>query len=299
MSRLTVEAAPSPNWDERGGAAVDLIVLHYTGMADGPAAVRRLRDPAPRFGAYVDALAPAHRSGTFDQELPRVSAHYVVETDGRILHLVDEDKRAWHAGVAFWAGAANINARSIGVEIVNGGHDFPDPEGRPPPYPDDQIAAVSDLVAEVAGRHGVPPWRVVGHSDVAPGRKTDPGERFPWLILDRRGLAISAGLWLGEADRTVAARAGDAGPTVRRLQRRLAAFGYGLAESGGFDERTQAVASAFQRRFSVGDAQPLEGRVWTAGNDAALTIAFQRARDLAATVAEWRALGPPIDPDPA
>ncbi len=299
MSAPRVEQAPSPNWDERGGAAVDLVVLHYTGMADGAAALRRLCDPAPRLGAYASALAPAHRDGALDQELARVSAHYVVETDGRVFQLVAEDQRAWHAGVAFWAGAANINARSIGIEIVNGGHEFPDARGRPPPYPEAQIAAVVALVADIAARRRVPPWRVVGHSDVAPGRKIDPGEHFPWLALDQRGLALSAGLRLTAADRTPLLRTGDAGPAVRALQRRLLAFGYGVAESGGYDARTVTVASAFQRRFPLGEAHPLEGRVWTAGDDAALRAAFARARELAGTAQPPFPQEPPADPHPA
>ena len=184
MTGLTLLSTPSPNWDEREGHPIDLVVLHYTGMASGAGALRRLTDPDPRRGGYLDELPPAWRNGDPNESLGQVSAHYLVETDGRIFALVPEDKRAWHAGVSSWEGETNINQRSIGIEIVNGGHDWPGPDGALPAYTSAQIEAVIALVSEIAARHAIPPERVVGHSDVAPDRKRDPGEHFPW---DRLG----------------------------------------------------------------------------------------------------------------
>jgi len=193
--------APSPNFNERA-KPVSLIVLHYTGMATGQAALDRMRDP--------DA---------------RVSAHYMVEEDGRVFRLVDEHKRAWHAGVSEWAGETDINSISIGVEIVNGGHDFGLPD-----YPQTQIDAVISLTNEIMKRHDVPAHRVVGHSDIAPGRKQDPGEKFPWRQLAEAGCSI----WTAGS-----AAHGDA-------IKQLAKMGYGFAAGEA------ATIEAFQRRFRPG-----------------------------------------------
>jgi len=156
--------APSPNHDSRDGHAVDILLLHYTGMQSGEAAIARLRDP-----------------------VAKVSAHYVVEEDGRVFHLVPEDRRAWHAGVSSWMGAANINQRSIGIEIVNPGHEFGYRA-----FPPAQMAAVLELSQGILVRHPIPPARVIGHSDVAPLRKEDPGELFDWQGLATAGV----GVWL-------------------------------------------------------------------------------------------------------
>lgn len=200
--RQVIEA-PSPNWDDRAGTPVDMLVLHYTGMPTAGEAVERLRDAGAK-----------------------VSAHYVVEEDGRILRLVAEDRRAWHAGVAFWRGGRDVNARSVGVEIVNPGHEF-----GYRPYPDAQMAAVVELSRDVVTRWGIPPWNVVGHSDVAPRRKSDPGELFGW-----RRLAIAGvGLWPEKAR----PEADMDGETVCRL-----------AEEIGYEtEDPAATITAFQRRF--------------------------------------------------
>lgn len=153
---------PSPNHDERN-AAISLIVLHYTGMETAGAAIDRLCDPAAK-----------------------VSAHYVVDEAGKVFRLVDERARAFHAGISHWRGTDNVNGISVGIEIVNRGHfwgytDFPAP----------QIARVIALTQNIAQRHGVLPHNVVGHSDIAPARKDDPGERFPWAALAAAGLAIA------------------------------------------------------------------------------------------------------------
>lgn len=154
---------PSPNFDSRDGQAVDMLVLHYTGMAAATQALERLCDPKSR-----------------------VSAHYVVNEEGAVYRLVAEENRAWHAGVSFWRGETNINQRSIGIEIVNPGHEFGYRD-----FPAAQIEAVIALCANILKRHAVPPRNVVGHSDIAPERKDDPGEKFPWRQLANAGV----GLW--------------------------------------------------------------------------------------------------------
>ncbi len=153
--------APSPNFDDRDHK-IDTLILHYTGMETGEEALGRLQDAAAK-----------------------VSAHYCVEENGDIYRLVDEAKRAWHAGIASWNGEDNINARSIGIEIVNPGHAFGYSE-----FPIAQIDAVLALTKEVCARHNISPLRVLGHSDVAPRRKEDPGEKFPWAVLAAEGLAL-------------------------------------------------------------------------------------------------------------
>ena len=152
---------PSPNFDERQ-LPVSMVVLHYTGMPDADGAIDRLTSP--------DA---------------KVSAHYVVKEDGEVLQLVDEDKRAWHAGKSYWRGISDVNSASVGIEIVNPGHEF-----GYRPFPDEQIASVIPLVAEIKERHGIGRGNVVGHSDIAPARKEDPGELFPWAALAKRRLAL-------------------------------------------------------------------------------------------------------------
>lgn len=229
---LVNELRPSPNHGERiGCAAPDMILLHYTGAPSGEARDAWLRDPG---GQALDWLA-SPQSG--------VSSHYLVHEDGRIVQLVSEARRAWHAGRASWRGEADLNSRSIGVEIANLGH-----EAGLPDFPDAQIEAVIALCRDVVARHAIPPERVLAHSDVAPGRKVDPGERFPWERLARAGV----GLWRPEAAGAPGARAfseGDEGQPVRALQAMLALFGYGLQITGVYDAQTKAVVEAFQRHW--------------------------------------------------
>ncbi|MGK7865989.1 N-acetylmuramoyl-L-alanine amidase [Falsiroseomonas sp. E2-1-a20] len=159
---MRIHDLPSPNHDERP-QPVDMLVLHYTGMRSGAEAIARLRDPASR-----------------------VSSHYVVEEDGAVFRLVAEDRRAWHAGVSHWRGASLLNGRSIGIEIVNPGHEF-----GYRPFPALQMAAVCDLCLGIIARHGIAARDVVAHSDIAPDRKEDPGELFDWQGLADNGV----GLW--------------------------------------------------------------------------------------------------------
>jgi len=209
--------APSPNFDARK-APPDMVVLHYTGMPDGPGALARLRDPEAK-----------------------VSAHYLVEEDGRVFSLVAEERRAWHAGVSFWQGERDINAVSIGIEIVNPGHEFGYRA-----FPDAQIAAVIALLDDIRSRWEIEDGRIVGHSDVAPARKEDPGELFPWKTLHEAG----HGLW---AERDPAPGpplgVGDEGNGVFILQAGLTRLGYDSAPSGQYTAETAAIVTAFQRHW--------------------------------------------------
>jgi N-acetylmuramoyl-L-alanine amidase len=201
---------PSPNHDPRPDG-VDMLILHYTGMSSGEEALNRLCSAAAK-----------------------VSAHYLIEEDGAVWRLVPEDRRAWHAGVSFWAGRRDLNGMSIGIELVNPGHD-----NGYRAFPDRQMAALEALAREILTRHPIPARHVLGHSDVAPRRKTDPGELFDWPRLARAGI----GLW--------PAAVGDAGavPDIGETQRLLAAIGYETPRTGTLDDETRAVVAAFQRHF--------------------------------------------------
>ncbi|MDE1173427.1 MAG: N-acetylmuramoyl-L-alanine amidase [Parvibaculaceae bacterium] len=221
MSLLPIIELLSPNTDERPAATpIDMLVLHYTGMASSKAALDRLRDPQAK-----------------------VSAHYMVEETGAIFRLAPEQARAWHAGVSNWKGRDNLNGRSIGIEIVNGGHDFGCPA-----YPAVQMEAVAALSREIMARHPIRADNVVAHSDIAPTRKQDPGEWFDWRFLHARGV----GLW-AEPEPILedgpALSLHDRGDPVAELQYGLASYGYGLEVLGRFDEQTRAVIAAFQRHF--------------------------------------------------
>jgi len=189
---------PSTNHDDRGAVVIDMLVLHYTGMKTAEEAVARLCDPAAK-----------------------VSAHYTIDEDGTIYAHVPEARRAWHAGAAFWAGVTDINARSIGIELVNPGHEFGYRE-----FAEDQIASLITLCHSILMRHPIPSWRVLGHSDVAPARKEDPGELFPWVRLAKAGI----GLWPQSAASDIGAEA-------------LSRFGYDP------NAPQDKVIAAFQRHF--------------------------------------------------
>lgn len=222
-----------------------MILLHYTGAPAGEERAAWLRDPGGQALAWLC------------NPQSKVSAHYLVHEDGRVAQLVSESRRAWHAGVGSWRGQTDINSRSIGIEIVNLGH-----EAELPAFPEAQIAAVAALCKAAMARHGIAPERVLAHSDVAPGRKVDPGERFPWDALAREGV----GLWRPEAAETPGARAyapGDEGQPVRALQAMFALFGYGVQMTGVYDVQTKAVVEAFQRHWrrsrvdSIADASTI------------------------------------------
>jgi N-acetylmuramoyl-L-alanine amidase len=195
---------PSPNHGPRVEGPIDILLLHYTGMASAEAALERLTDPAAQ-----------------------VSCHWLIDTDGTVYRLVDERSRAWHAGQSFWAGTRDVNSRSIGIELVNPGHAL-----GYPPFPCVQMAALAVLAQGILARHPIPPHRVLGHSDVAPTRKIDPGEKFDWAWLAARGI----GLW----------PAPEAGPESADPAADLARIGYENAEPD--------TITAFQRHFRPAQA---------------------------------------------
>lgn len=214
---------PSPNFNARGGVSIDMLVLHNTGMPDCEGALGRLCDPASK-----------------------VSAHYLIDQDGATYAMVPEAQRAWHAGAASWHGEDNINSRSIGIELVNPGHELGYRD-----FPELQMAALESLALDIVRRHDVAAPRVLGHSDVAPSRKQDPGEKFDW----RRLAAAGIGLWPdgpAEAEAGADLGPGDEGEGVAEWQSHLAAFGYGVPGHGRYDDATRAVVTAFQRHFRPG-----------------------------------------------
>jgi N-acetylmuramoyl-L-alanine amidase len=194
---------PSPNFDERE-LPVSMLVLHYTGMQDAASAISRLSDPQAK-----------------------VSCHYLVSEDGQVLRMVDETKRAWHAGRSFWRGVTDVNSASVGIEIVNPGHEF-----GYRPFPDEQMAALIPLVSDIVKRHNIPRANVVGHSDIAPDRKQDPGELFDWGRLAKLNLALAR-------------------PTRSLMDPHWTDGGFLLAlERFGYDvSNKDAAVMAFQRRF--------------------------------------------------
>lgn len=194
---------PSPNHEARRVDVIDMLVLHYTGMQSAELALQRLCDPTAK-----------------------VSAHYLIDEDGIVYALVPEDRRAWHAGLASWRGHTDINSRSIGIELVNPGHEF-----GYRPFPDAQIDALIALGQKILARHPIVARNVVGHSDIAPSRKTDPGELFPWQRLKSYGI----GLWPFSGQEKVEW-------LPQESLRRLAAYGYDISDP-------VAAMTAFQRHF--------------------------------------------------
>lgn len=212
---------PSPNIEpRRDGFTPTILLLHYTGL--------------PTVERAIDVLSRVDC---------KVSCHYVVGLEGKITQMVAEADRAWHAGVSIWAGETDINSASIGIEIHNVGHD-----AGYPCFPVQQMRAVIDLCADICVRHSIRPDRVLAHSDVAPGRKIDPGEKFDWKMLAEHGV----GLWCEPAP--IEARDRGLGPDctddrIRSVQKKLSGYGYGVPQNGILDEATSIVMSAFQRHF--------------------------------------------------
>ena len=229
-SALVGALHPSPNVEARRGVGQpDLLLLHYTGLKSCAKAIDWLSRPESK-----------------------VSCHYVVDEAGLITQMVAEDQRAWHAGVASWAGEADINSASVGIEIHNCGHELGYPE-----FPEAQLVALEALCADIIARHRIRPERVLAHSDVAPTRKKDPGEKFPWERLAKKGI----GHWVtpepvNRADPGIARDA--AGPLVSDVQTLLAKYGYGIEPTGGFDPLTEFVVTAFQRHFRP---ERVDGRI--------------------------------------
>ena len=208
---MRIVECPSPNHDPRAqGSKIDILVLHYTGMRTAEEALARLCDPEAK-----------------------VSAHYTIDRDGRVYRHVAEELRARHAGISWWAGIRDVNSHSIGIELVNPGHEF-----GYIPFAPEQISALIDLSADIIARRAIPASRVVGHSDVAPNRKIDPGELFPWKQLSEFGIGVWPHRKNGDATRI------PAGQSVSDLLRRL---GYGVPPD--IDWPLETVIAAFQRRF--------------------------------------------------
>src|SRR5262249_28926514 len=206
--------------ERKPGTKPDMIVLHYTGMRDNEAAIRKLCNASEE-----------------------VSAHYVVLQDGYIIQLVPEARRAWHAGVSSCAGETDVNSCSIGIEIANPGHEHGYPD-----FPKRQIAAVTALCRSIFTRYRITADRVLGHSDVAPSRKQDPGEKFPWKVLADSGV----GLWVKPAPMELAGPIfvlGETHPSVQETQVLLARFGYGVSSTGYLDGPTRDAVRAFQPHF--------------------------------------------------
>lgn len=211
----------SPNHEPRRNArAVDLILLHYTACPSAADALTILTDPASK-----------------------VSSHYLIDEDGAVTQMVAESQRAWHAGLAHWAGESDINSCSIGIEIQNEG-----PGCAVPHFPEAQMQAVIALCADIVARHRVPADRVLAHSDVAPARKQDPGEHFDWARLHAAGI----GLWTNPepvSDRGDILAPGHEGEAVEELHRDLKTLGYGLNAYASYTQETETVVRAFQRHW--------------------------------------------------
>ena len=219
-SRFDIARRPSPNHGpRRSGLTPTILLLHYTDMDSAERACAWLCNPEAQ-----------------------VSCHYLVDEDGTVVQMVDEDRRAWHAGKSCWAGESDINSCSIGIEVQNEGH-----EAGYPDFPDVQMDAVEALCLDILSRHPIPPERVLAHSDVAPGRKIDPGEKFDWARLHRAGV----GHWVEPVpvgdDAGLSAGSNEA--SVAQLQRSLNRYGYGIEETGKYDDETRIVVEAFQRHF--------------------------------------------------
>ncbi len=218
-SALVRQVHPSPNHAARRGKTADSVVLHYTGMANEAAALARLCDPAAQ-----------------------VSAHYFIAEDGAVWQLVPETRRAWHAGQSYWAGETDMNSASIGIEIQNGGHAF-----GAPAYRKAQIEATIALCRDIAQRRAIAPERILAHSDIAPDRKIDPGENFPWGELAAAGVGHYVRPHPIGDDAPL--EVGADGKKVEDLQAMLAAYGYDIGADGHYDKKTEQVVAAFQRHF--------------------------------------------------
>ncbi|MDE2404100.1 MAG: N-acetylmuramoyl-L-alanine amidase [Sphingomonadales bacterium] len=230
MQELVHREVPSPNWNERA-LPVSMAVLHYTGMESAAAALARLTDPAAE-----------------------VSAHYLIDEDGTVTRLVPEDKRAWHAGRSYWRGITDVNSASIGIELVNPGHEF-----GYRPFTDAQMSSLCPLLASIVRRHGIDPANVVGHSDIAPARKQDPGELFDWDMLAQIGLALKTPR-----------------PRIRLLHENPGQF-YLALERFGYDITDgRAAVTAFERRW-----RPRRIRGEVDGELGALLFELLLARDMA------------------
>lgn len=219
-SQLVTNWCPSPNIEpRRDGRVPDMLILHYTGMETA--------------GAALDWLT---------REESKVSAHYLIDEAGRITQMVAEEMRAWHAGQSYWAGETDLNSRSIGIEIHNPGHEFGYPD-----FPDVQMRSVEALCLDILGRHAIEGPRVLAHSDIAPGRKRDPGEKFDWTRLAQAGIGLLVEPAPLAGDEGFGQ--GDENQDIEQLQRELRAYGYGVEVTSTYGKGLTQVVDAFQRHF--------------------------------------------------
>lgn len=219
---MQIESKPSPNFDSRPkDVLINLLVLHYTGMKTAEDALNHMCNPDSK-----------------------VSAHYMIYEDGKIVQLVPEEKRAWHAGISCWHGRASLNDTSIGIEIVNPGHEF-----GYRPFTEEQMKSVIELSKDIISRNNIIPNNVVGHSDIAPTRKEDPGELFNWPLLAKEGI----GLWPKKkiiwSPQTVICAPGDESKEVLIMQKSLRKYGYYIRTDGTFGSITERIVKSYKRHF--------------------------------------------------
>ena len=209
---LSVKSRPSPNFDSREGNLIQFIIIHYTDMLSAEDALTRLCDPEAK-----------------------VSAHYLIDKVGQVTQLVKDEDRAWHAGLSSWQGINGLNAHSIGIELDYPGHTF-----GLTTFPIEQIQSLLILLKQLINKHAINPQQIWGHSDIAPSRKTDPGEFFPWKDLATNGM----GVWPAEPVRA------EVNLDLNTLQGFLSEIGYDCPVTGQLDEHTRSVVRAFQRHYT-------------------------------------------------
>lgn len=210
------------NFDDRpNGINIDMLVMHYTGMRSATEALDQMCDP-----------------------VKKVSAHYMIYEDGAIISLVPEEKRAWHAGISCWQGISSLNDSSIGIEIVNPGHEFGYVQ-----FPDAQMEAVLQISKHIIERYNIEARNVVGHSDIAPLRKQDPGELFNWKWLAKNGVGLWPNINTIWRSREQLIEPGTDSTDVARVQKMLADYGYHIRVDGHYGEKTEQIIKAFKRHF--------------------------------------------------
>lgn len=235
----------SPNYNTRPpGVPIDTIVLHYTGMSTAEAALNRMVDSASE-----------------------VSAHYLIHENGEVIQLVEEEHRTWHAGKSSWRGRENVNDVSIGIELVNPGHEFGYRA-----FPEPQMQALAVLCQDMMARHPIEARNVVGHADIAPERKEDPGELFDWAWMASQGIGVFPSLNLSDEYPVTLFEQGAEGGDVHQMQEGLMRYGYMIQPNGLFDEHTAKVVVAFRRHFAPQTIAPIWDNQAQAMLDALLRV---------------------------
>lgn len=246
MNKLKIIDSPSLNFDERK-RPIRYIILHYTGMKSGEAALKILTDNNPIFEGYKEEIYLSEGKAP-PTKMSRVSSHYLIMENGDIHRLVGEDKRAWHAGTGNYGGETDMNSASIGIEIVNGGHDYGLPE-----FPVAQIKSVIELVKDIKERNGLDKQHVIGHSDYAPQRKLDPGEKFPWNILEDEGISLKIPKLKSDNDFTILQSPESyESQEISKIQQKLLNIGYYSPLDGIYNDVFINLIKAFQRHYRQG-----------------------------------------------